>query len=353
MKRGVGRAVPDAEVVEIPLADGGEGTLDALLLGAGGKRKTARVRGPLDEEIDADWGILPDGTAVIELASAAGLNLSPPDQRDAGRASTYGVGQLISAAINVGARRFLVGLGGSATTDGATGLMSALGVRFYDERDCVLPPGGGELARLARIEMKFLDWRFPNCRFTALCDVTNPLCGDNGAAAVFGPQKGATPAQVAQLDAGLARLAEVTAAQFGRDFSLEPGAGAAGGAGFGLMAFGGATLRSGIDAVLEATGFGERIAGADLILTGEGSLDAQTLNGKTISGVCRVATDAGVPVVALGGRVALSGGQLDALGLRSAFSIVDGPRALASCLAEGAALVETASERVLRLWMRP
>ena len=349
MRRGVLSAIPDAEVIEIPLADGGEGTLDALLLGANGTRRNVHVRGPLDEPIEASWGFLPDGTAIIELAQASGLNLSPPEKRDALRASTFGTGGLIRAALDFGARRFLVGLGGSATTDGATGLLTALGARFFDERDCVLNPGGGDLTRLARVDLKFLDPRLQKCEFIALCDVTNPLCGANGAAHVFSPQKGAAPQGVEQLDAGLSRLAQITAQTIGRDLQFQSGAGAAGGAGFGLMAFLNARLQPGIETVLEAANFSEKIEGADLILTGEGSLDFQTLGGKTIAGVCRVAKQKGVRVVALGGRVALEGKQLDELGLLSAFSICDGPRGLEWCLKNGAALVEWASERVLRL----
>ncbi len=349
MKRGIQRAIPDAQILEIPLADGGEGTLDALLLGAGGFRRTIRVRGPLDESIEADWGFLPDGTAIIELAQASGLTLSPPQRRDTLRASTFGTGQLIRAALDAGARRFLIGLGGSATTDGATGLLSALGARFFDERDCVLPSGGGDLARLARVALPFFDPRLQKCQFTALCDVSNPLCGPNGAAHIFSPQKGATPEGVEQLDAGLARFAAITAQHFGRDLSNQPGAGAAGGTGFGLMAYLNARMQPGIEAVLKATEFAEKLEGADLVLTGEGSLDAQTLSGKTIAGVCRVAKARGVPVIALGGRIALSGAQLDEIGLKSAFTIVDGPRELDWCLEHGVPLIESASERILRL----
>ncbi|BCM91770.1 glycerate 3-kinase [Abditibacteriota bacterium] len=348
MKRGIQKALPDAEILEVPLADGGEGTLDALLLGAGGFRRTVRVRGPLDESIEADWGFLPDGTAIIELAQASGLTLTPLERRSPLRASTFGTGQLIRAALDAGARRFFIGLGGSATTDGATGLLSALGARFFDERDCIIPSGGGDLSRLARVDLQFFDPRLQKCEFIALCDVSNPLCGPNGAAHIFSPQKGATPEQAEQLDASLARFAEVTAQHLGRDLQNQPGAGAAGGTGFGLMAYLDAQMKPGIEAVLEATEFSEKLDGADLVLTGEGSLDTQTLNGKTIAGVCRVAREKSVPVVALGGRIALSGKQLDGLGLKSAFSIVDGPRDLEWCLENGATLVETTCERILR-----
>jgi len=352
MRRGIERVLPDARVESVPLADGGEGTLDALLESSGGMRKGGIVRGPLEGEVEASWGILPDGTAVIECAQSAGLPLVPLARRDALRASTWGMGQQILAALDAGARRFWIGLGGSATTDGATGLLSALGARFFDARDCVLPLGGGDLERLARIETRFLDSRLERCEFVGLGDVSNPLVGENGAARVFAPQKGASPEEVERLERGLTRLADVCAAHFGSDGRFERGAGAAGGLGWGLLTFLRASMRPGIDAVLEAARFDEKLQGADLVLTGEGSLDAQTLNGKTIAGVCRAARTAGVPVVALGGRVALSGAQIEELGLLSALSIVDGPRTLSECLEEGAGLVETATERVLRLWMR-
>jgi len=352
MKRAVLRVLPDALIESVPLADGGEGTLDALLLSTGGLRKVGWFRGPLDEDVEASWGILPDGTALIELAQTAGLGQIPREKRDALRASTFGAGQQIRAALDAGARRFWIGLGGSATTDGATGLLSALGARFFDEKDRVLEPGGAALLHLARIDLRYFDPRLARCQFVALCDVTNPLNGDNGAARVFAPQKGATPEAVELLDRGLNRLAQVAVQRLERDLRDQSGAGAAGGTGFGLMAFLGATMRSGIEAVLEAARFDEKLQSARLVVTGEGSLDAQTLRGKTVSGVCRAARNAGVPVIALSGRITLSGAELDELGLQSAFSILDGPRDLAFCLDNAAQLLESATERVLRLWPR-
>lgn len=352
MKRGILRVFPGADIESVPLADGGEGTLDALLESSGGIRKSGMVRGPLSEEIEAGWGILPDGTALIECAQTAGLPLVAPEKRDVLRASSYGMGQQIRVALDAGARQFWIGLGGSATNDGAMGLLSALGARFFDERDCVLW-SSGDLERLARIETRFLDSRLECCEFTCLSDVSNPLCGVQGASRVFAPQKGATPADVERLERGLKRLADVCQAQFGQDKRDHPGAGAAGGLGFGLMTFTRASLRPGIDAVLESSRFEERLSGAALVLTGEGSLDEQTLRGKTIAGVCRMANEAGVPVVALGGRIALTGAQLEDLGLLSAFSLADGPRGLNYCLEHSALLLESVTERVVRLWTRP
>ena len=350
IKNGVLRVFPDAEIVAIPLADGGEGTLDALLAATDGIRKIARVRGPLDEEIEANWGILPNGSAVIEIAQACGLNLTPPEKRDAWRASSFGVGQLILAALNAGCRRFLIGLGGSATTDGASGALSALGARFFDQNGVVLPLGGGFLGNLAQIDLKYLDSRLEKCEFTLLCDVQSPLCGENGAAHIYGSQKGASTQQIERLDAALSHFADLSAQKLSFDCQNENGAGAAGGLGFGLMAFLGAQPQSGIEAVLQATQFEEKLAGADLVLTGEGTLDAQTLSGKAVAGVCRAAKLQNVPVLAFGGTIALSGAQMDELGLLSAFCLADGPRELDFCLQNGAQLLENAVERALRIW---
>lgn len=350
MQTGWQTVFPESEVISIPLADGGEGTLDALLAGAGGTRRTIRVQGPLGEPVEADWGFLADGKAVIELAQASGLPLVSAEKRDGAAASTFGTGQLIKAALDAGCREFLVGIGGSATTDGGTGMLTALGAVFRDEHDVQLAPGGASLAKLASIDLRYLDPRLVKTTFTVLSDVTNPLCGPNGAAAIYGPQKGLTPDQVPQVDAALGRLADVAAAQLGKDVRELPGAGAAGGAGFGLLAFLNATLRPGIEMVLEATGFAEKLEGTDLVITGEGAIDEQTLSGKTIAGVCRVANPANVPVIAFGGAVRLSGAQLDSAGLAAAFSLVDGPRTLDYCVANGGSLLQSAVERAARLY---
>ena len=348
MQNGARRVFPGAEWEICPLADGGEGTLDALLAATGGFIKTKRVRGPLGESVEANWGILPDGKAVIEMAQASGLTLISPEKRDAKSASSFGTGQLIKDALIAGSREIFVGLGGSATTDGGAGALSALGAILRDENDVVLPPGGAALAKLHTIDLRFFDPRVEKAKITLLCDVQNPLCGENGAARVYGPQKGASPEDVAILDGALANFAQISRAM-GRDFAQKSGAGAAGGLGFGLMAFCGAQTRSGIEAVLEASDFAAKLRGADLVLTGEGALDAQTLSGKTVAGVCRAARLQNVPVIALGGKVELSGAQMDKLGLQSAFSICDGPRDLDFCLQNAANLIENATERALRM----
>ena len=350
LELGARRVFPQAQFLSIPLADGGEGTLDALPLGAGGRARKKEVRGPLGAPVEAHWGILPDGQAIIEMAQASGLGLVPLNTRNALSASSFGTGQLIKAALDAGCRSIILGVGGSATTDGGVGALAALGLYARDERDRELPPGGGALERLATLDLRFFDSRVAKTSFTVLCDVSNPLYGANGAAHVYAAQKGASPTEIARLDAGLRNYSRVATELDGRDNSSCAGAGAAGGMGFGMMSFCGAQMRSGIDVVLETTQFAEKIADADLILTGEGSIDAQTLNGKTISGVCRIAKFHGVPVVAFGGTVKISGAQMNDLALTSAFSLADGPGDLKYCIENAALLLGNAAEHALRLW---
>lgn len=350
LHNGARRVFPDALIELCPLADGGEGTLQTLTQSAGGWLKTARVQDPLGDSIEANWGILPDGKAVIEMAQAAGLHLVDPARRDAKIASTFGVGQLIKAALRAGCRELLIGIGGSATTDGGAGALAALGAHFRDANEVILPPGGAALARLASIDLRFFEPKLERAQITLLCDVSNPLCGENGAARVYGPQKGASPRDVELLDAALLHFSGVAREKLGFDCSNQPGAGAAGGLAFGLMAFCSATARSGIEVVLEAARFESRSRGADLVLTGEGALDAQTLQGKVVAGVCRAARSQNIPVLAFGGKVELSGAQMDELGLKSAFSLADGPRDLGFCIENAGELLESAVERALRLW---
>jgi glycerate kinase len=349
MQRGAARVFPDDDCISIPLADGGEGTLDAILGGANGTRQTARVCDPLGNEIEASWGVLPARRAVIEMAQASGLTLVPETERDALRASSFGTGQLIKAALDFGCEEILIGIGGSATTDGGSGALSALGAKFLDARGAVLPPGGAALNELHAIDLSGLDARIGSTPITILSDVTNPLYGESGAAFIYAPQKGASSAEVKILDSGLQNLARV-AAQVTSVAGSTPGAGAAGGMGFGLMAFCNAHLKPGIEVVLEIAGFDEKLINADLVLTGEGALDAQTLAGKTIAGVCAAAKKRGVPVIAFGGKVSLTGEELDALGLLSAFPLADAPLSLSECIARADELLAVATERVLRVW---
>lgn len=299
---GIRRTHDDVDVELVPIADGGEGTVDAFVLAAGGQRHRTRVSGPYREAVDAEWAVLPDGTAVVEIAAAAGLPLVGTDRRTHD-ATTYGVGELIREAARSGAARLVVGLGGSASTDGGCGAAAACGVRFLDAAGTEFVPTGADLTRIARIDTDGLDRTVAKLAIEAMCDVDNPLTGEQGAAAVFGPQKGADPAMVRLLDDGLSHLAEVVRRDLGVDVVATPGAGAAGGLGGGMIAFLGAELRSGVEAVLDVVGFDERLRGAAAVVTGEGSFDAQSFHGKVVQGVARRAQRAGVPVHVLAGRV--------------------------------------------------
>ncbi len=297
MARGILRVFPEAEVRQIPIADGGEGTVDALVAATGGAIRNAEVTGPLGEKITAHWGILGDGrTAVIEMAAASGLPLVPPAQRDPRITTSFGTGELIRAALDAGLRSIIIGIGGSATNDGGVGMAQALGARFFDAEGHPLPPGGAALARLQTIDLSGIDARLGEAQITVACDVDNPLCGARGASAVFGPQKGATPETVAELDAALAHFADCARQATGRDVALLPGAGAAGGLGAGLMYFTAAKLRPGVEIVLEAVGFADLVEDAAFVVTGEGRTDFQTAFGKAPVGVAKLAKRFGIPV---------------------------------------------------------
>ena len=297
MQRGVLTACPDATVDLCPMADGGEGTVEALVAATGGARRATTVSGPLGQPVDARWGILGTSrTAVIEMAEAAGLHLVPLARRNPTRTTTFGVGQLIRCALDEGVDGIIVGIGGSATNDGGTGMAQALGVRFAGAAE---PMTGGALVEVTSVDLTGRDDRLSRVRIVVACDVTNPLTGPEGAAAIYGPQKGATVEQVRELDAGLAHLASLI---LGADPEA-PGAGAAGGLGFGLVAFCAAELTSGVDLVIEATQLDHRVADADLVLTGEGRLDGQSIRGKTCIGVARAARKHSVPTIALVGSL--------------------------------------------------
>ncbi|MCK9513219.1 MAG: glycerate kinase [Pigmentiphaga sp.] len=346
--RGLQHGWPGASVRCVPMADGGEGTVAAMLAATGGERRLATVSGPLGKPVTAVWGLLPGGWAVVELAEAAGLPLLADAERDAGRACTHGVGELIRAALDAGASRILLALGGSATTDGGAGMLRALGARLLDAEGQPVPPGGAALASLRRLDLSGLDPRLKTATLEVACDVDNPLCGERGAAAVFGPQKGATPAEVAELDEALAHWAGMVAAATGQDRRDEPGAGAAGGAAFGALVLGGA-LVPGVDRVAQWVGLPRALAGADWVLTGEGRLDAQTLGGKVPAGVLRLARERGVPVVAICGSLAPGYEALYEEGLAAAFSLVPGPATLEQACAEAEGWLERRARDVSRL----
>lgn len=341
---------PDAEIALCPMADGGEGTVDAVLAATGGERRELTVQGPLATQVQAHWGWLGDGTAVIEMAAASGLHWVPSAQRDARVTSSYGTGELIRAALDAGATRIILGLGGSATNDGGSGLLRALGARFLDAGGNELRPGGAALAKLQRVDLSALDARLHDVQVDVAADVDNPLCGPRGASAVFGPQKGANPAQVEELDAALARMAEVVSEALGEDFSNFPGVGAAGGLGFAAKAFFDARFRPGVELVAELSGLAEAVAGADLVITGEGRLDAQSLHGKTPVGVARVAQAQGVPVVALAGSLGDGYQQVREAGIEAAFSLAPGPISLEYACAHAAEELEARAVDLARFW---
>jgi glycerate 2-kinase len=344
MARGVRRAWPDAMVEEIPLADGGEGTVRALVSATKGTFRRTRVHDPLGREIDADWGLLGDGTtAVVEMAAASGLPLLDPAERDPRVTSTRGTGELILAAAASGAHRIVVGIGGSATNDGGAGMARAFGYRFLDRDGTELPEGGTALARLARIDGQ-TDPRLVRPAIEVACDVRNPLLGPEGASAVYGPQKGATPEMVRELDAALARYADVVERFVGRPIRDVPGAGAAGGLGAGLLAFLDARLVSGADLVLRAVRFAERLAGATLVITGEGRIDRQSGYGKLTGAVTAAARSAGIPVVGVAGGL---GPGHETLAL-AAVAVVSEGIPIADAMREPLPHIERATERLVR-----
>ena len=294
------RLEPEAEICAIPVADGGEGTVDAFLAAVGGTRAEVPCTGPCGQEVMGFYGLLPDGTAVVEMAAAAGLPLAGAC-RDPEKTTTYGVGQLMAHALSRGAKRLVLGLGGSATNDGGCGAAAALGAEFLDAEGRAFVPTGGTLSQIAHIRMKGLRETLAGAEVTVMCDIDNPLCGPAGAAAVFGPQKGADAAMVARMDAGLRHLAETLEKDVGMEVLTLAGGGSAGGFGAGAAAFFGGQLRMGIDVVLDLTDFDRKCRGASLVITGEGHLDSQSLRGKTVVGVARRARALGVPAAALVG----------------------------------------------------
>lgn len=351
LARGLRQALPEADIIECPLGDGGEGTLDAVLAATGGEVREARVTGPLGEPVTARWGWLAEQrTAFVEMASASGLELVPRTRRDVLVATSRGTGELLHAALDAGAERLVLAIGGSATNDGGAGLLQALGVRLLDRQGQALGPGGAALAMLASLDVTALHPRLAEVEVIIAADVDNPLCGPQGASQIFGPQKGASPEQVRQLDAALAHFATVAAATLGRDVREQPGAGAAGGVGFAALAFLQATFRPGIEVVAELVGLEGALIGADLAVTGEGRLDGQTLRGKTPAGVLRLAQRHGVPVLAVAGSLGEGYDALYEQGLAAAFSLVPGPLSLEEALTQAEVLLERTARDIGRLW---
>ncbi len=350
MERGIILVFPDALVTKVPIADGGEGTVEALVTATGGCLMYEEVMGPLGDKVKACWGILGDElTGVIEMAAASGLPLITKEQRNPRLATTYGTGQLIKAALDQGLRKLIIGIGGSATNDGGVGMAKALGVKFLDASNKELPNGGAALKELARIDTSGLDPRLVDTTILVACDVDNPLCGIRGASTVYGPQKGATPGMVEELDQVLRHYASIAKETTGRDVADSAGAGAAGGLGAGLLFFTPSQLRPGVEIVLEATCFEEIVKRADLVITGEGCTDFQTAHGKAPVGVAKIAQKYKVPTVCISGG--LGHGWEDVLqqGIGGLMSIVPKPMTLEECMRCADELVYAATSRLCRL----
>ncbi len=350
MEKGVLRVVPDAGTVLVPVADGGDGTLETLVEATGGEVRSATVTGPVGKPVTAEWGALGDGqTAVVEMARTSGLALLSLAERDPLHATTHGLGEVVREALDAGFRSFIVGIGGSATNDGGTGMAQALGVRLLDEAGRDLPPGGAALAYLRRIDMSGLDERAAGARFSVACDVSNPLTGPEGASAVYGPQKGATPGHVEQLDAALGNFAQVVERDIGISIEAVPGSGAAGGLGGGMMAFLGGSLRSGVDIVLDHVGLDEQLEGAHLVITGEGQIDFQTVYNKAPVGVARRAKQRGIPVLAVCGSLGEGFEAVHAEGIDAVASILSAPMTLDEASARAPGLIADAVAEAMRL----
>ncbi|MDQ0256818.1 glycerate kinase [Evansella vedderi] len=352
LEDGIKSIIPNAIVTSVPMADGGEGTMENMVLGTNGTFVKKEVTGPLKEKLSASYGILGDKeTVVIEVAEASGLPLVPEEKRNPLLTTSYGTGELIKDALDKGFRRFIIGLGGSATNDAGVGILKALGMKFYNQKNELLDDGGGSLGELSYMDESQFDSRIKESTFLVACDVNNPLCGRNGASAVFGPQKGATEEMIEILDNNLNRFAEVVLEEKGKEIRQIPGGGAAGGIGASLVTFFGATLQSGIDLVMKEVEFEKHVAGANLIITGEGKLDSQTLSGKVIMGVTKVAKRREVPVIALCGQLDITRKEIDKLGLLGAFSIMKKPCDLEEAFHQTPIWTRDIIENIMSIWL--
>lgn len=350
IEKGMKIALPNAEFIKVPMADGGEGTTQSLVDATEGKMYFVETTGPLGEKVKSKFGILGNGEiAVLEMASTSGLELVPREKRNPMITTTYGTGELIKKAMDMGAKTILIGIGGSATNDGGAGMIQALGGKLLDENGKQISFGGGELSKIKKIDLSELDSRIKNIKFIAACDVQNPLTGETGAANVFGRQKGATEEMIKILDNNLKHYAELIRQDVKVDVENIPGAGAAGGLGAGLMAFLNAELRKGIDIVVEYSKLEEKIKGADFVITGEGSIDSQTRFGKTPYGVVSVAKKHGVPNITLAGNVSKDIEILYDYGFDAIFSIMQGVDNLDNALKNGKVNLEKTAENIARL----
>jgi glycerate kinase len=349
IEAGAKRVFPSAEIVKIPIADGGEGTVEALVLGAGGEFHQAIVTGPMGKPVTATYGILSNGTGVIEMAAASGLPLVPENERNPLNATTFGVGELMLEVLDRGCASIVIGLGGSATNDGGVGMAQALGVSFKDKSGRELELGASRIAQLATVDASGMSAKISGASIVIASDVNSPLCGPKGASHVFGPQKGADVDMVKELDSALAHLADTVKAQLGIDIANTPGAGAAGGLGYGLMAFCGAKMKPGIETVMDSVGMDERLEGCDIVITGEGKIDGQSVFGKVPVGVAQRAKKYGVPVLAIVGGIGDGAEAVYDHGVDSIMSSVNNAMPLSEAIANGDALLEEAAERAMRI----
>lgn len=341
---------PNAEIIQCPMADGGEGSIETVLAACSGQWREQMVQGPLGQPVLAKWGWLDTKKiAIIEMAQASGIQLVHPSQRDACHSSTYGTGQLILAALDAGAKQIILTIGGSATNDAGSGLLNALGAKFLDADHLVLPEGGLALQNLVQIDLENFDSRIQQTKFLLAADVTNPLCGPNGASHIFGPQKGASPQHVLALDQALSRFADVTGQYFDFDQRNEAGAGAAGGLGFAAKTYLKAEFRSGVEVIAELNQLAIKIQGADWVITGEGKFDVQTLNGKTPFGVAQIAQAANIPVIVIAGTLGENYQALYQYGITAAFSLTSGPTSLKEACQNAAELIRARTTDIARL----
>jgi glycerate 2-kinase len=338
---------PDAEYIKLPMADGGEGTVQSLVDSTGGSKVEVTVTGPLGEPVQSFFGLLGDGkTAVIEMAAASGLHLVPIEKRNPLVTTTKGTGELILATLELGINHLIIGIGGSATNDGGAGMVQALGGRLLDKNGVEIGHGGGALSKLSSIDLSQFDLRLKDLKITVACDVDNPLTGPRGASAVYGPQKGATPEMINQLDQGLANFANIVEKELNKPFRDIPGAGAAGGLGAGLIAFLSADLQPGVDIVIEAVHFQDHMKGAALVITGEGRIDSQTIYGKTPIGVAKAAKKNNVPVIAIAGAISEDSNIVHNHGIDALFSIVPGVTTLANAFENAAINMEQTARNI-------
>lgn len=348
--RGIHTVAPTATVTAVPIADGGEGTVASVLAAVGGQAMTTAILGPLGQPLTAHWGLLADHVAVLEVAEGAGITQTA-GQRDPMKATSYGVGQVIQAALDAGATTIYLGLGGSATNDGGVGLAQALGARFYDAQHKMTGQTGAAVGRIETLDFSQLDPRLATTQVIGLTDVANPLTGQQGASAVFGPQKGATPAVVAQLDAGLEHLRQLVRTQLGTDWGEEPGAGAAGGIGFGVLAFLHGRLEPGIQEILRLTQLADKIATADLVISGEGQIDGQSLMGKAPIGITRLAKRQGKPVILVAGSVGDDLAAVYAAGADLVLSSTVAPMSVKTAIARTPQLLEQVGMTAMRAFL--